>query len=104
MSLPCTHRAHGEPGQLCFWRWRGQHTVAYEKYGSGSVPLVLVHGMGACHEHWNKLIPEMGPQYVVYAIDLLGEWLARSQGHESSAASAPDGVQPGNCCVLLPTY
>ncbi|KAF6254244.1 Alpha/Beta hydrolase protein [Scenedesmus sp. NREL 46B-D3] len=28
--------------------------------------------MGACHEHWNKLIPELNGQYTVYAMDLLG--------------------------------
>jgi pimeloyl-ACP methyl ester carboxylesterase len=41
-----------EPGQLCTWKWQGKHNVAYEKYGSGNIPLLLVHGMGACHEHW----------------------------------------------------
>lgn len=54
------------------WRWRGRYNVAYETYGSGDIPLLLIHGMGACHEHWNKLIPELSPQYKVYAMDLLG--------------------------------
>lgn len=54
------------------WLWRGHHNVAYETYGSGDIPVVLVHGMGACHEHWNKLIPELRSQYRVYALDLLG--------------------------------
>lgn len=40
---------------------------------SGPVPVVLVHGMGACHEHFNKLLDELdGNRYTAYALDLLG--------------------------------
>lgn len=35
--------------------------------------MVLVHGMGACHEHFNKLLAEVDTrQYTAYALDLLG--------------------------------
>lgn len=35
--------------------------------------MVLVHGMGACHEHYNKLLAELDTrQYTAYAVDLLG--------------------------------
>lgn len=34
---------------------------------------MLVHGMGACHETWNKLLRELDTnRYTAYAIDLLG--------------------------------
>jgi len=34
---------------------------------------VLIHGMGACHEHWNKLLAELDTnRYTGYALDLLG--------------------------------
>lgn len=78
-----------EPGELCKWRWQGKHTVAYEKYGCGPIPLLLVHGMGACHEHWNKLIPELSPQYTVYAMDLLG--FGDSDKPQPSALVGPRG-------------
>lgn len=39
----------------------------------GPVRVVLVHGMGACHEHWNKLLGELDTNhYTAYALDLLG--------------------------------
>lgn len=28
-------------------------------YPAGPIPVVLIHGMGACHEHWNKLLAEL---------------------------------------------
>jgi hypothetical protein len=46
--------------------------VFYQQYGKGNVPIVLIHGMGACYDHWKKLITELGPQYTAYAFDLLG--------------------------------
>lgn len=40
---------------------------------AGPIPVVLVHGMGACHEHFNKLLAELDTnQYTAYALDLLG--------------------------------
>jgi alpha-beta hydrolase superfamily lysophospholipase len=35
--------------------------------------VVLIHGMGACHEHWEKLCGELDVnRYTAYAVDLLG--------------------------------
>ncbi len=54
-----------------FWAWQG-HKIQYNVMGTGR-PLVLVHGFGACIEHWRKNIPVLAEAgYKVFAIDLLG--------------------------------
>lgn len=56
------------------WRWRGSRAVFYERTGRGPIPVVLVHGMGACHEHWRRLVDvlDVDALYTVYALDLVG--------------------------------
>jgi pimeloyl-ACP methyl ester carboxylesterase len=54
-----------------FWWWEG-HQIVYSVTGSG-IPLLLIHGFGACIGHWRKNIPVLSAAgYKVFAIDLLG--------------------------------
>jgi pimeloyl-ACP methyl ester carboxylesterase len=60
------------PGQ--YWQWRG-HNVYYVQTGESQTqrpPLLLVHGFGASTDHWRKNITELGADFQVFAIDLLG--------------------------------
>ncbi|KAJ8909137.1 hypothetical protein NDN08_005831 [Rhodosorus marinus] len=56
------------------WNFRG-YKVAYRSCGEENTErpsLVCVHGFGAHSFHWRKNLPELGKEYRVYAIDLLG--------------------------------
>ena len=60
------------PGQ--YWQWRG-HNVYYVQAGESQTqrpPLLLVHGFGASTDHWRKNITELGADFQVFVIDLLG--------------------------------
>lgn len=60
------------PGQ--YWQWQG-HSIYYVKAGSSNSqqpPLLLIHGFGASTDHWRKNIAELGRDFEVWAIDLLG--------------------------------
>ena len=59
------------------WVWRGWQT-RYTFLGLSQPksplkpPLILLHGFGACIEHWRYNLPVLSQQYPVYALDLLG--------------------------------
>ncbi len=36
------------------------------------LPVLLIHGFGACKEHWRHNLPELGRTRACYAIDLIG--------------------------------
>ncbi len=60
------------PGQ--YWQWRG-HSIYYVQAGEKQPqrpPLLLVHGFGASTDHWRKNIAQLGKDFEVFAIDLLG--------------------------------
>lgn len=37
-----------------------------------ALPVLLIHGFGACKEHWRHNLPELGRSRACYAIDLVG--------------------------------
>lgn len=58
------------------WIWRGLQ-IRYSFWRSLSnpstqPPIVLLHGFGASIEHWRELMPLLGQDRDVYAVDLLG--------------------------------
>ena len=58
------------------WAWQGQQ-VSYVQAPSSGVEgrdrcVVLVHGFGACKEHWRHTISPLQPRHNVYALDLIG--------------------------------
>ena len=62
------------------WQWHDQ-TVSYvgcqadESTALGITDpeaIVLIHGFGACKEHWRHTIAPLANQHTVYALDLLG--------------------------------
>jgi pimeloyl-ACP methyl ester carboxylesterase len=73
---------------LGHWQWLGL-TVSYVasvgnrngQSGEGTttapppatpLPVLLIHGFGACKEHWRHNLPELGRTRACYAIDLIG--------------------------------
>ena len=59
------------------WVWRGwqtRFTFSHPAQPQAQLksPLILLHGFGACIEHWRNNIPIIAEQYPVYALDLLG--------------------------------
>ena len=59
------------------WVWRGWQTrftfnLPSQPQAPSKPPLILLHGFGACIEHWRNNIPAIAEQYPVYALDLLG--------------------------------
>ncbi len=60
--------------QKSMWEWDALE-VAWNKTGSAgnSTPaILLIHGFGACKEHWRHNQPELGKITSCYAIDLIG--------------------------------
>ncbi len=60
--------------QSNIWNWKGWE-IAWTKKGSfcSSFPsIVLIHGFGACKEHWRHNQPTLGTVTSCYAIDLVG--------------------------------
>jgi len=53
------------------WYWRG-HSIEYQRSGETGPSIILVHGFGACWQHWRKNIPILGESCRCYALDLIG--------------------------------
>lgn len=72
MQIETTASAAAIAGQ--YWNWRG-HDIYYVRAGAANPlhpPLLLVHGFGASTDHWRKNLEELGNEFQVFAIDLLG--------------------------------
>lgn len=72
MQIETTASAAAIAGQ--YWNWRG-HDIYYVRAGEANTlhpPLLLVHGFGASTDHWRKNLEELGNEFQVFAIDLLG--------------------------------
>jgi pimeloyl-ACP methyl ester carboxylesterase len=58
------------------WAWQGQEVSYIQALKSGSQKdagsVVLVHGFGACKEHWRHTVGALQSQHNVYALDLIG--------------------------------
>ncbi len=62
------------------WQWHDQavsYVVCQTDNGTGEAApepeaVVLIHGFGACKEHWRHTIAPLASQHTVFAIDLLG--------------------------------
>ncbi len=59
------------------WQWHGQ-LVTYAgstmpaRDPSGALPVLMVHGFGACKEHWRHNLPALAGRRPAFAIDLIG--------------------------------
>jgi len=72
VQIETTASAAAIAGQ--YWNWRG-HDIYYVRAGEANTlhpPLLLVHGFGASTDHWRKNLEELGNEFQVFAIDLLG--------------------------------
>jgi pimeloyl-ACP methyl ester carboxylesterase len=81
------------------WSWQG-HSISYitgphDDCGGTSVPsaVVLIHGFGACKEHWRHNVHSLRREREVFAIDLLGF------GESDKPRSWLEGErqEPGSC-------
>ncbi|WP_411877203.1 alpha/beta fold hydrolase [Vulcanococcus limneticus] len=87
------------------WSWQG-HSVAYivgpqqdRVEPPGPSPVVLIHGFGACKEHWRHNVPPLLGERAVFAIDLLG--FGESDKPRSRLEGEPE--EAGSCryCIDL---
>ena len=79
--MPSTPQASGgtifPADWLGTWPWQGQ-TVSYARSAhaapaqAGERPVLLIHGFGACKEHWRHNLPPLSDQRTVFALDLVG--------------------------------
>ncbi len=82
------------------WLWKRQETLQLEVGWCSTSPsteastpaVVLIHGFGACKEHWRHVLPVLGNITPSYALDLIG-FGASSQpkallGHERPEVGA----------------
>ena len=55
------------------WTWEGMEVsyLACPSTASGT-PVLLIHGFGACKEHWRHNVSALQANRTVYAIDLIG--------------------------------
>lgn len=55
------------------WRgWRMAYLAAPALSQSGAAPVLLIHGFGACKEHWRHTVEDLRLERPVYALDLIG--------------------------------
>ena len=69
------------------WIWRGwqtRYSYLMTNKDIKQTPLILIHGFGACIEHWRNNIPVLSQEYPVYALDLLGFGASRKADTEYS--------------------
>ena len=73
------------------WTWQGQ-TVSYAVSGlaapdgAGPLPVLLIHGFGACKEHWRHNLPALAVHRPVFAIDLIGFGASSKPPHGSKGS------------------
>ena len=82
------------------WTW-GKHkiSVAKSRGGDNSGSVVLIHGFGACKEHWRHNVAPLAEQFDVAAIDLLG--FGSSDKPQSRLSSEPEDGQSTLYCIDL---
>ncbi|WP_254966247.1 MULTISPECIES: alpha/beta fold hydrolase [unclassified Cyanobium] len=89
---------------LGIWRWQGQ-TVSYARSApavparAGKLPVLLIHGFGACKEHWRHNLPTLSGKRPVFAIDLVG--FGASSKPPSRLEGEPENGQALRYCIDL---
>ncbi len=64
----------------------------YETSGSGSIPVVLVHGYSMSSEVWKKVLPLFPPDYRCWAVDLRGFGRSDKPNSSYSCATMADDI------------
>lgn len=78
------------------WQWRGEPVSYVVCDPAGETPeeaVVLVHGFGACKEHWRHTLAPLSRERRVFALDLIG--FGDSGKPRSVLAGEP--AAPGDC-------
>jgi 3-oxoadipate enol-lactonase len=61
--------------------------LRYETWGVGTVPLVLLHGLGSSADDWFLQLPAFAPRYLCVAVDLRGHGLSEKPAGRYSVGS-----------------
>ena len=80
------------------WRWQDLD-VAWTKEGnhkSSHPSILLIHGFGACKEHWRHNQPVLGELTSCYSIDLIGF----GESSQPKARLQGDAPQTGPITIL----
>ena len=82
------------------WNWN-EHRISIARTSNTQNPqtVVLIHGFGACKEHWRHNVAALAETFNVAAIDLLGFGL--SDKPQSRLASEPEGKHSTLYCIDL---
>jgi len=67
------------PISSCFWEWKPNFNVHYEKSGcenAGSPPVLFLPGFGVGSFHYEKQLKDLGRDNRVWAMDFLGQGLS----------------------------
>lgn len=87
------------------WSWQGQQVSYVQAPTESSQPksgsVVLVHGFGACKEHWRHTVGALQPQHNVYALDLVG--FGDSNKPRSRLKDEPPD-NPGDWCYGIESW
>ncbi len=67
-------KSHQQQSKKDLWKWRNLKIAWSSKgcFDNSQIAIVLIHGFGACKEHWRHNQPEIGKLAICYAIDLVG--------------------------------
>jgi len=66
----------------------GDIDIAYVDVGSGTVPLLLIHGFACGMRMWSRVIAQLAPQRRVIAMDLRGHGLSGAPGDAAQYSAA----------------
>ncbi|XP_068663377.1 pheophytinase, chloroplastic [Aristolochia californica] len=69
----------GSPISSCFWEWKPNFTVHYEKSGMENVnapAVVFLPGFGVGSFHYEKQLKDLGREFRVWALDFLGQGMS----------------------------
>ena len=82
------------------WNWN-EHRISIARTSNTQNPqtVVLIHGFGACKEHWRHNVAALAETFNVAAIDLLG--FGSSDKPQSRLASEPEGKHSTLYCIDL---
>lgn len=83
----------GSPISSCFWEWKPNFSVHYEKSGSENVnspAVIFLPGFGVGSFHYEKQLKDLGRDFRVWALDFLGQGMSLPSEDPAPLATLDD--------------